>query len=332
MKNQIRKNIVFLLISVIVLTSMVGCGAPSNQPQKVAIKVATGNTGGVYYPVGVAIGQLFSDKIENVISSAMSTGGSVDNIGLLASGEAQVATMMETVVEDAYNGVGVFEGKKDDSIRAITSLWPNLNHIVVHKDIKSFEDLKGEKFVVGASRSGTETDSYAIFSTMGIFYRDEDGDKKNMEPVWVAYAEAVEQMKNKQVAGGLFNAFPPGSSITDLLSTGDFHILSFTNEQIEKLSAEYPLYSKYTIASGTYPNQTEDVTLVGYPNLLLTNTAQSEEVVYNLTKTIFENLDFLVDAHSAAKLIKLETAQDGINIPFHDGAIKYFKEKGVYGK
>lgn len=348
MKKVNSKKSIFLLVLVFAICSsfMIGCsstetnfdggsntGSSSNEKVKeTAIKIATGNTGGVYYPVGVALGQVFSNNMENTISSAMSTGGSVDNIGLLTNGEAQIATMMETIVEDAYFGKGVFEGDKKESIRAVTSLWPNLNHIVVHKDIKSFDDLKGKKFVVGAARSGTETDSYALLSSVGLYYRDEDGDKKNVEPVWVAYADAVEQMKNLQAAGGMFNAYPPGSSISDLMSTGDFHILSFTDEQIQNLSNSYPLYSSYTVAAGTYPNQDKNAVIPGYPNLLLTTTDVDEDTVYNMTKAIFGNLEFLVSAHSAAELIELETATQGINIPFHDGAIKYLKEKGVYNE
>jgi uncharacterized protein len=336
---KIKKYTLVVMIMVLSLSfALSGCG---NQKQgendkkevkQVSIKIATGNTGGTYYPVGVAMGQLFSEKIPGAVSSAMSTGGSVDNIGLLVTNEAQIATMMETVVEDAYYGVGVFEGKKNESLRAITSLWPNLNHIVVHKNIKSFEDLKGKKFVVGAARSGTETDSYAILSSLGLYYRDEDGAKKNVTPVWINYAEAVEQMKNLQVAGGLFNAYPPGSSITDLLSTGDFHVLSLTSEQISTISKNYPLYSSYTVPAGTYPKQTEEFTITGYPNLIVTTTQVDEETVYNMTKTIFENTDFLVSAHKASELIKLDTATMGIKIPFHDGAKRYLEEKGAFKK
>ncbi|MFZ7101979.1 MAG: TAXI family TRAP transporter solute-binding subunit [Peptococcaceae bacterium] len=304
-------------------------GNGSAQPQEVFIKVATGNTGGTYYPVGVALGQLFS-KLPGVTSSAMSTGGSVDNIGLLRSGEAQVAMMMATVGNWAFFGEDQFKDKQYSDLRAITSLWPNLNHIVVLKEIESFADLKGQKFVVGAARSGTETDSYAILSSMGLYYREEDGDKKNLEPVWVNYAEAVEAMKNRQVAGGLFNTFPPGSSVSDLMATGDVHILSLTDEQLANLASQNPLYSDYEIPAGTYPNQSEAVKVCGYPNILVTSSEVAGETIYNLTKSIFENLDFLETAHKATTLIQLETATKGIQIDFHEGAQKYYEEKGVW--
>ncbi|MEW6625051.1 MAG: TAXI family TRAP transporter solute-binding subunit [Bacillota bacterium] len=334
-----RRRILLLMIAVLVIGIVaVGCSGSSEKggdgekrPQEF-IKIATGNTGGTYYPVGVAMGQLFSQKISYVTSSAMSTGGSVDNIGLLRSNEAQVATMMATVVNWAFFGEEQFADNKYDELRAITSLWPNLNHIVVLKDIKSFEDLKGKRFVVGAARSGTETDSYAILSSLGLYYRDEDGGKKNIEPVWVNYAEAVEAMKNRQVAGGMFNTFPPGSAVADLMANGDAHILSLTDEQIAQLSAQHPLYIKYTIPAGTYPNQPQDVQVSGYPNILITTTNVPEDTVYEMTKTIFENLDFLETAHQAAKSIRLEDATKGVQIPFHDGAKRYLEEQGAWNK
>ncbi|WP_028308725.1 TAXI family TRAP transporter solute-binding subunit [Desulfitibacter alkalitolerans] len=334
---RLKKNILLILVSILVIGFFaVGCGgdkkADENGRPQEFIKIATGNTGGTYYPVGVAMGQLFNQEISYVTSSAMSTGGSVDNIGLLRSNEAQVATMMATVCNWAFFGEGEFADNQYDDIRAITSLWPNLNHIVVLKDIKSFDDLKGKRFVVGAARSGTETDSYAILSTMGLYYRDEDGDKKNVEPVWVNYAEAVEAMKNRQVAGGMFNTFPPGSAVADLMATGDVHILSLTDEQVAMLSEAHPLYTGYTIPAGTYPNQPEDVRVCGYPNILATSAQVPEETVYDMTKAIFENLDFLETAHQATKFIQVDTATKGVQIPFHDGAIRYLKEHGAWNK
>jgi TRAP transporter TAXI family solute receptor len=286
----------------------------------------------VYYPIGVAFSQLFSKKIPDVVSSAMSTGGSVDNISLLRNDEAQLATMMETVTEWAYNGEDVFKGKAYRDMRAITSLWPNLNHLVVHNSIKSSEDLKGQRFVVGAARSGTETDAHAILAGLGLYYRDEYGDKKNLTPIWISYTETVEAMKNRLVAGGVFNAYPPGSAISDLLADGNFHILPITDEQMARIHTAQPLYSAYTVPGGTYPNQAEDVQITGYPNLLLGSATMSDDIAYQITRTIFENRDVLIATHSAANLITLENAGNGNKVPFHPGAAKYYREKGALAK
>ncbi|CAM3488433.1 TAXI family TRAP transporter solute-binding subunit [Aeromicrobium ponti] len=338
---MLKKGISLLLTFSLVTGILSACASNETNQNGVAqgdskpeafIKIATGNTGGTYYPVGVAMGQLLSDKLDYVTSSAMSTGGSVDNIGLLRSNEAQVGILTAAVTNDAFFGEGEFKENKYENVRAITSMWPSLQHIVVQKDIKSFEDLKGKKFVVGAARSGTELDAHAILASMGLFYRDEYGTKKNMEPVYVNYEEAAEAMKNKQVAGGLFNSAPPGSAIADLMATGDFHILSFTEEEMVKLSKEYPLFTAYTIEPGIYPNLNEEVVAPGYPAVLVTSSDMDKEVIYDLTKTIFENVATLENAHKAAQHIRAETATKGIQIEFHEGTKQYLEEKGLWKK
>lgn len=310
-----------------------GAGASSAvaaDKKEAFVKIATGNTGGTYYPVGVGISQLLSRKNNYIVSSAMSTGGSVDNIGLLRNDEAQVAILMATVANWAYFGEDRFQQKPYKELRTITSLWPNLNHIVVLNDIKTFDDLKGRRFVVGAPRSGTETDSHAILSAMGLYYHDEDGGKVNLEPIWVNYGEAVEGMKNRTVSGALFNTYPPGSAVAELLASGDAHILSLSDEQVKSISDSNPLYSSYTIPAGTYPHQEADVQVCGYPNLLTTSSESPPDLIYDITKTIFENPEYLESIHKATKFIRLETATKGVKVPFHEGAVRYLKEQGVW--
>ncbi|MDR2456458.1 MAG: TAXI family TRAP transporter solute-binding subunit [Deltaproteobacteria bacterium] len=319
----------FVAAALAALAALALAAGPASAQDKF-IKIATGNTGGVYYPVGVAMGQLFSKEIPGVISSAMSTGGSVDNIGLMKMGEAQLATMIITVAEWAHEGKEAFEGKQYDGQRIITVLWPNLNHEVVFKDIKTPDDLKGKSFVVGAARSGTEIDAHDILAGLGLYYRESYGEKVNVEPIWLNYSEASDAMKNRQVSGGNFNAYPPGSAVADLLATGDFHILSLTDEQIESIRKQNTVYQKYTIEAGTYPKQEAPVHVTGYPNLLVTTVDVDEDTVYALTKTLFENLDYLKAAHQASGQISLDIAVTDSVIPYHPGAIRYFKEKGVW--
>lgn len=344
-KNRFYSVVISLLILSFIL---VGCGEGSEGRNNglsnieenskvnegirddVAISIATGNTGGTYYPVGVGLGQLLSNEIPYITSSAMSTGGSVDNTTLLRNNEAQLAIMMSTVVDWAYNGTGEFEGNQHDGLRAITALWPNLNHIVVSKEIQSISDIEGKRFVVGAPRSGTETDSYAILKSQGLYFRDNEPEEVNVEPIHVSYEEAADMMRNRQVAGGMFNAFPPGSAIADLMATGDFHILSFTDEEIESILEENALFTEYTIEAGTYTNQDEDIRVVGYPNILMTTKDLDEDVVYDITKVIFESLEELESIHVATEWIKLDTAQQGVHVPFHEGAKEYYEEQGVW--
>lgn len=327
--DNIMNNCKSFIKKTIAAVGIIGAVSLSGIAQaKDFVKIATGNVGGTYYPVGVAMGKLFSDELPNVISSAMSTGGSVDNIGLLNTKDAQLAVLSAQVTLDAYSGTGQFETRKFDKLRAITSMWPSLNHIVVSNEIKSFEDLKGTRFVVGASRSGTEVDAHAVLSNFGIFYREHYGNKINIDPIYVNYGEAVNLMKNGQVSGGLFDAAPPGSAISQLMATGDFHILQLTEAQVTSLTGEYPIYGGYTIKAGTYPKQGNDIYISGYPAILVTSTDVKAELVYDLTKTIFNNLPKLNTAHKATRFIQKDTASKGLKIPLHEGAKKYLTEIG----
>ena len=291
------------------------------------VKIATGNVGGVYYPVGVGMGQLIQ-KTTGYISSAMATAGSVENVTLLQTGEAHIAMIQSNVVEDAANGEKPFK-QKFTNLRGITALWPNIQHLVVTKDIKTFDDLKGKRFVVGAARGGTEVITYALMDAAGLQYRDKDKSKNDFTPVWLAYNEAVESMSNRQAVGGLFQAFPPGSAISELMTTGDYSILPMPSDYLDKLLAKYPYFARFTLPANTYSNQPEPVSVSASPVLLITLESMPEEVVYTLTKTIFEQLPELYAVHQATKMISMETAKDGMSIPLHKGAERYLKEKGV---
>lgn len=324
-----KKSFSVLFTSVAITASLL---TPTISQAKDFVKIATGNVGGTYYPVGVAMGKLFSDELPNVLSSAMSTGGSVDNIGLLRAQEAQVAILSAKVAHDAYNGTDEFETKPFNKLRAITGMWPSLQHVVVSNSIQSFDDLKGKKFVVGAARSGTEVDTHAVLLAASLFYREEDGDKRNVEPIYVNYGEAVDLMKNGQVAGGLFNTAPPGAAVSELLASGDFHVLEPSAAHAAKLVTDNPLFSIYDVKAGTYPGQDSDLKLPGYPAVLVTSADVSDTLVYDLTKTLFSNLPRMNKAHKATEFIQPDTAMKGINIEFHPGTVKYFNEANVANK
>ena len=292
------------------------------------VKIATGNVGGVYYPVGVGMGQLIQKNNPGFIASGMATAGSVENITLLQTGEAHIAMIQSNVVEDAVNGERPFK-QKYTNLRGITALWPNIQHLVVTKDIKTFGDLKGKRFVVGAARGGTEVITYALMDAAGLDYRNKDKSKNDFTPVWIAYSEAVESMNNKQTSGGLFQAFPPGSAIAELMTEGSYHILPMSSDYLDKLLEKYPYFARFTLPAGTYTNQPDPVSVSACPVLLITLESMPEDVVYALTKTIFEQLPELYNIHQATKMISMEKARDGMSIPLHKGAERYLREKGM---
>lgn len=250
-----NKHISLAALSLALLLALTACGStqsPSSSEQKPAakdfyVKVATGQSGGTYYPVGIALAQVYSDKIPGCISSAMATGGSVDNVGLLRNDEAQIAMIMSTTARSAHAGTDSFEGNGYSDLRSLCALWENNCQIIVDKSIQSIEDLAGKKFVVGANLSGTETDSRSILSAFGLYYAENDASKNNVEAIYLDYTQGVDALKNGQVSGVMNVSKAPASTVTDLLSTGNYHILSFTEDDIAKISAVNDLYSAYTI-------------------------------------------------------------------------------------
>ena len=293
------------------------------------VKVATGQSGGTYYPIGIAMANVFSEHIPGCTSSGMATGGSVDNIGLLQDEEAQVAMIMSLTARDAYNGTGNFEGAAYKDLTAICALWENDIQIIVPNDITKVEQLIGKKIVVGANGSGGELDTRNALSAFDIYYSNEDASKNNIEAVYLDYAQGVDSLKDGQVQAVSNNSHAPASAITDLLSTGDYHILEFTDEEIEKIKAVDDLYDVYTIPANSYPNQDHDIKTLGYPVLLTCDAKMPSDQVYAMLDAIFTYHDELVQAHAAASSITEENAVKGLIIPVHEGAEKYFTEKGL---
>jgi TRAP transporter TAXI family solute receptor len=300
----------------------------SSAKAETSIKIATGNLGGVYYPVGVGFGQLIQKVNPGFLSSAMSTGGSVDNVQLLESNEAQIAMIQSNVIEDAYTGQPPFR-KKYENLRGITALWPNIVQILTTRDIKTLADLKGKRFVVGAARSGTEVISHAVLDVAGLQYRNKDKSKNDLIPVWLNYTEAVDSLNNKQVDGGIFQALPPDASIAELMTRDDYNIIEMSDEYVDALKSKYPFFARYTVPANSYANQPKELQVVGYPVLLVVMDSVPEETVYTITKTFFENLPDLHVIHKATTLVTLDNAMVGMNIPLHKGAEKYLREKGA---
>lgn len=290
------------------------------------VNVATATTGGVYYPLGNALAKMWSDKL-GVKSSAQATAGTAQNITLFEKKEAEIAFAQNGVVATAYKGEGQFKDHADKDLRALTYLYPNVMHFIVRKDsgINSIKDLAGKKIVPGSVGSATEINTKEMIGTYGLDYTNQ----KNIKADFVGYNEAAELMKNRQadaamVAGGL-----PTAAIIDMASSFDLKLLSIEPDMIKKITEKYPWYFEYVIPKNSYKGQTEDVHTLAVANILLVRKDLSDDLVYQLTKAIYENTDQLIAAHETAKYIKLENALDGLTCPLHPGAEKYYKEKGL---
>jgi TRAP transporter TAXI family solute receptor len=343
---MIKKKIA-LLISLTVLATSVLAGCSSSTPEQPAtetpatetpateqqaeinksdyfITVATGPTSGLYYPIGGAFSSVFQNKL-GYKSSAQSTGASVENIGLILNGDAELAIVMSDSVAQAYEAFGAFEGKEAaTNLRAIMGLYPNFVQLVTTADtgITKFEDLKGKRVGIGAPNSGVELNARMMYEAHGMTYEDSKVDYLN-------YGEAIDQMKNGLVDAVFVTSGVPNATVMELGTTADIVIVPIEGEGLKNLTEKYPFFVEDVIPADAYGTEA-DVNTVTVRNVMLVSSDLPDEVVYDLTKGIFENIDDIKASHAtAAKHISLENSHIGVNIPFHPGAVKYYEEQGI---
>ena len=288
------------------------------------INVLTGGTSGVYYPIGVALSQLYSNGIEGSKTSVQATKASVENLNLLQAGRGELAFALGDSVADAWNGVEDAGFKTPlKKLRAIAGTYPNYIQVVASKEsgITTLADLKNKRISVGAPKSGTELNARAIFKAAGLSY--EDMGKVEFLP----YAESVELIKNRQLDATLQSSGLGMAAIRDLAATMPITFVAIPADVTAKI--DNAAYQAASIPAGTYDGQDSDVPTVAITNLLVSHDGVSDDVAYQMTKLMFNNLDRLGNAHSAAKDIKLEGAAKGLPIPLHPGAEQFYKEAGA---
>ncbi|MEM1377874.1 MAG: TAXI family TRAP transporter solute-binding subunit [Pseudomonadota bacterium] len=297
--------------------------------------LATASTGGTYYPVGVAISTLTKVKLEprqKIGMSAISSAGSGENVKLIRDGEAQFAILQGLFGYYAATGTGPVEADgPQEHLRSVSMLWQNVEHFVIQSDraesgtVADLANLKGEAMALGRQNSGTIGSNRTILSGFGI---DLDND---YELVFGGYGPSAEAVQNGQAVGMGTPAGVPVSAVTQLFSAaGDrVTLLGFTPEQLETADGGRGLWTEYVIPAGTYPGVDEDVTTIAQPNFLATHKDLPEEDVYQITKTMYENLPFLQAIHPATKAMAVEKAIAGLPVPLHPGAARYYKEVGI---
>ena len=329
-----KKNLSLLLAVILIVSLVGGCssggddtnGDTGTKPENIFISIATGGTGGTYYPLGGAIAKIFNENVEGVTANAQSTGASVENINLISQGEAEVGFVQNDVTYYAWTGTETFQDKeKVTNIRGMAMLYPEVIQIIVTKDsgIKSVEDLKGKKVAVGAPGSGTEVNARQILAEYGITYDDLG------KADYLSFNEASDQLKNEQIDAAFVTAAIPTSAVTEVTQTADIVVVSLDKDKLESLKEKYPFYTEVTIPKDSYKNQTEDVIAAAVMAMLIVPEDLDEDLVYNMTKSIFENRQVIIDTHDKGNDIKLETALEGMPIDLHPGAEKYYVEQGI---
>lgn len=308
-----------LLAASVVATTLV---SPLVQAEQF-INILTGGTAGVYYPIGVGLSKIYADKIPGARTQVQATKGSVENLNLLQRGKGELALALGDSVKLAWEG-NAESGFKEplNKLRGVAAIYPNVIQIVASKDsgVTDLASLKGKSLSVGAPKSGTELNARAIFAAAGMSYKD------LAKTEYLPFAESTELIKNRQLDATLQSAGLGVASIKDLATSVDVTLVSVPREVVTKLGAPY---IEATIPAGTYRGQDADVATTAVVNFIVTRDDVSEETVYQMTRLMFENLPALEAAHKAAAQIKLANALQGMPVPLHPGAARFYKERGM---
>lgn len=323
-----KAHLIILFISVLALS---GCSdeLAANRPYI----LTTATTGGAYYPIGVAIATITKSQLtpEHGISlSAISSAGSLENIKLLRDNQAQFALLQGPFAAWAWNGEGPIR-RPQEHLRSVAAVWQNVEHfvllsrLVTDGTLADIDRLDGQRFVLGARNSGAEQTGRYILDALGIDYEN------RMSFAWMGYGSAANAIQDNNVVGMNVPAGAPVSSITQVFAqmADRVQLLNFTQEQLDAINRRYPLWDWYEFPPGTYPNQTTLVRSIASPNVLAVRADVPEEVVYQITRTIWENLGALQDIHAATRDMKLELAVRGLGAPLHPGAVRYYREQGL---
>lgn len=350
MKKKFAVALSLMMISAIALT---GCGGgttggettggekgteKTTEAEKPAdnggfISIATGGTGGTYYPLGGAIATALNNSNIGVQANAQATGASIENVQLIHNGDAEIAFIQNDVAYYAVNGKEFFDPSNPDSdkavagtyddLRGVACVYPEVVHIIASdaSGINSVKDLKGKRVAVGAPGSSVEVNGRQIVEAYGMTYDD------FAKTDFLSFAESADQIKNGQIDAAFAVTGVPTSSITELATTYDIHLVPVDEEVAKKLIEKYPYYTYQKITPTEYRNQKADIPVLAVKSMLVVNKSMSDEMAYNITKSIFEHLEDIGNAHARGKDLSLETALDGMSIEVHPGAQKYFDEQ-----
>ena len=287
------------------------------------ISLGTGGTGGIYYPYGGGVAEIWSKYVKGVKAVAEVTGASVENVKLAHKGETVIGEVMGDVAQAGFSGTGKFNGKKHD-IYSMAIMYPNLLQVVTLKKsgITNIEQIKGRNISSGSPGSGTNFMAEAVFKALGIPL-DSYSDSR------LSFTESANALRDGTIEVGVWSVGPGTSSILDLATTHDIHIIEFTPAQTQKILAANANYSSVDLAGGVYRGVDEPVATIGVWNVMICQASLETDMVYSLVKALYEHNDYLLKIHPSASYTTPENAVKYSPIPLHPGTIKYLKEKNI---
>jgi TRAP transporter solute receptor, TAXI family len=298
---------------------------PSPPPAPYELKIFTGGTGGVYYPLGTKLADMLNKYSGGRITASASTSGaSVANARALGVGDANLVFIQNDIAFYAYKGMYMFEGQRIDVIRGVAVLYPEIVQIVVRADsgIRSIEDLEGKIVAVGAAGSGTAVEAEIILRAAGLW------DK--ITPQYLDFRQAAESLKLGSVHAAFIVAGIPTAAVQELAATTPVNLVSIPGTLLNQLRAQgYTFFIPVKVPKGTYSGLTEDVETLAVLAMLAVRADVPDDVVHMVLDIMFTHIGELRAAHARAEAISLEKALDGMPIPLHPGAVKYYEDKGM---
>jgi TRAP transporter TAXI family solute receptor len=332
-KGQLLKRIAGCLV--LLLTTLVLATLLRSFDRKLQLVLATATTGGTYYPVGVAIATITTNNLdvsENISMTAITSAGSAENIQLLKNKEADLAIIQSLYGAMAWQGRGRYEKKPQHYIRSLTVLWENVEHFVILAkyvetgDMSDLKNITKKNFSIGKRGSGTETSGLVILEALGY------DPAKDFKLKYLGYNPSAGALQNGRIVGMNIPAGPPASAITQayaVIGPKGMRILDFTERQLEAVNSEYAVWKRAILKPGTYPGQDRPIHTISQSNLLVVHKDIGEDQIYKIVKNMFENLPFLHQVHKATEKMSIANALEGLSVPLHPGALRFYKEQGL---
>lgn len=292
-----------------------------------SLSIATGGTGGTYYPTGGAYAEIVNNYLDGYTAAAEVTGASVENSGLVARGDSDIALALADTVLQAYTGTGRFGGDGQPpqlpNLRALGVAYANAVQLVTLEGsgIETLADLVGKRVSTGSPGSGTEVSAMSILNANGITYDDFDEQRLN-------FNETASALRDGQIDAGFWSVGPPTSSILDLATTRDIELVQILGDELTNGLTGSDVFTEYGIPAGTYPGVDYDVTTIGTPNVILVAAEMDEQLAYDFLDALFSNIDDVIAVHPSANATTPELALSASPIPLHPGAVRYYQDQG----
>jgi TRAP transporter TAXI family solute receptor len=304
------------------LAAGIACAGGAAAQERVFFGIATGGTGGTYYPLGGMLAQLVSNKAtisgKKLSATAETSGASVANAQLLARKDIESAFVAADILDAAFNGKGQFEGKPVKNLRALGALYPEQVQLVTlaSANVKTFKDLKGKSVSSGSPGSGQ-------WQLLGDLLEAHGMTRKDIGEDLSSFAQSVDKIKDGNLTASLITAGAPTASITDLANARDLRVVPLSGPEIEALRKKQPYYAQVQLPANTYKGQAGPVDTLAVMAVWATHDGLSDQMAYEVTKALFENTEILGQVHPKGKEISLKTALQSVSIPLHPGAGNY---------